>query len=368
MTSLSLEEADFSERSVLPAVFGPKIEALICDLLDQASISRLTVVHRVKSYPSAAAKMRANPEKYGDVADLHDLLGVRVITYMASDVELVVDALRGAFRIDEQRSADKQAMLSSDRFGYLSYHLVACITPERAALPEWSQFKGFHFEIQVRSILQHAWAEIEHDLGYKSDSALPIQLRRRFTLLAGLLELADAEFDAVSAEVAEHVARVRAEVAGGKGVPIDSDSLRALTGNDSAVARLDRAIADSIDADLDATSSAKYIEHRVMNLKQVGVSDTLELERAIAESSDSLLRFARGWLQAPGARNNARALHEEAGRSRVLPRGISMYYYYLHLLIERDLDGALKAIGRLSQPERFELLQTLHAEAFDGSS
>ena len=52
-------------------------------------------------------------------------------------------------------------------------------------------------EIQIRSILQHAWAEIEHDLCYKNSTPLPRKIKRRMYRLAGVLELADKEFSAV---------------------------------------------------------------------------------------------------------------------------------------------------------------------------
>ena len=46
-------------------------------------------------------------------------------------------------------------------------------------------------EIQIRTVMQHAWAEIEHDLGYKSKEDIPDKYRRQFSILAGLIELAD---------------------------------------------------------------------------------------------------------------------------------------------------------------------------------
>jgi hypothetical protein len=50
------------------------------------------------------------------------------------------------------------------------------------------------FEIQIRSILEHAWAEIEHEVVYKAGVDYPTAVRRRFAALAGSLELLDAEF------------------------------------------------------------------------------------------------------------------------------------------------------------------------------
>src|SRR6185503_1723451 len=63
------------------------------------------------------------------------------------------------------------------------------------------KFEGWPFEVQIRSILQHAWAEIEHDIGYKSPRALSYPTRRSFARLASLLELADIEFTRLRAEV-----------------------------------------------------------------------------------------------------------------------------------------------------------------------
>jgi hypothetical protein len=62
-------------------------------------------------------------------------------------------------------------------------------------LVEYSTHTGVQFEVQIRSTLQHAWAEIEHDRGYKSEVEVARAVRRRFSRLAGLLELADYEFD-----------------------------------------------------------------------------------------------------------------------------------------------------------------------------
>jgi putative GTP pyrophosphokinase len=45
--------------------------------------------------------------------------------------------------------------------------------------------------------MQHAWAEIEHDIRYKSASTIPLEISRRFMTLAGLLEIADREFQAI---------------------------------------------------------------------------------------------------------------------------------------------------------------------------
>ena len=83
-------------------------------------------------------------------------------------------------------------------------------------------------EVQVRTILQHAWAEIEHDIQYKSTIAIPNTIRRRFMALAGLLEIADREFQAIQNEDKLLKEQARASVEEGvlNQVEITADALR----------------------------------------------------------------------------------------------------------------------------------------------
>src|SRR5438309_774277 len=71
-------------------------------------------------------------------------------------------------------------------------------------------------EIQVRTILQHSWAEIEHDIQYKSVSVIPAEIRRRFMSLAGMLEIADREFQAIQDADKRLTEEARASVEGGQ--------------------------------------------------------------------------------------------------------------------------------------------------------
>jgi len=127
-----------------------------------------------------------------------DLAGVRIIAYFPSDVDKIVPLIEKEFKVDPKHSVDKR--LSSDPaiFGYASIHFVVEFRPEMLKLPEYALFDKMKCEIQVRTILQHAWAEIEHDIVYKSPGEIPFRrVRRRFACLAGLLEIADREFESL---------------------------------------------------------------------------------------------------------------------------------------------------------------------------
>ncbi|MGA8994534.1 MAG: DUF429 domain-containing protein, partial [Nocardioidaceae bacterium] len=108
---------------------------------------------------------------------------VRVITYLHSDVTAVADLIDDQLSVLDDRDLGQETA-SEGRFGYASRHLLVALPDGRPA------------QVQVRTVLQHAWAEFEHAIRYKG--TIPAEfapdLDRRFTLAAGLLELADREF------------------------------------------------------------------------------------------------------------------------------------------------------------------------------
>jgi len=164
--------------------------------------SRNIVPHSITSREKAPEDLREKITRETEANDapfngVTDLAGVRIIAYFPSDVDKIVSLIEKEFNIDSKHSRDKR--LSSDPaiFGYASVHFVVEFRPEMLKLPEYSIFDKMKCEIQVRTILQHAWAEIEHDIVYKSPGEIPFRVRRRFACLAGLLEIADREFESL---------------------------------------------------------------------------------------------------------------------------------------------------------------------------
>ena len=100
---------------------------------------------------------------------------VSLLILMMMYVDKLAKVIERNFKIDTENSIDKRVM-DPERFGYSSLHYIVEYTPERLKLIEYKYFTGIKFEIQIRSILQHAWAETEHDLGYKSKN----EVQRRF--------------------------------------------------------------------------------------------------------------------------------------------------------------------------------------------
>ncbi len=175
---------------------------LVVTLLDDAGINYLSVTGRAKSVASFAAKAdRSTPEGplYSNpLEEITDQIGVRVITYLHSDVTAVANLLDDQLKVLDDRDMGQETA-KEGRFGYASRHLLVSTAAARPASPAYEELRGRRAQIQVRTILQHAWAEFEHAIRYKG--TIPEEhapdLDRRFTLAAGLLELADREFSLI---------------------------------------------------------------------------------------------------------------------------------------------------------------------------
>ena len=121
-----------------------------------------------------------------------------MITYVHSDVAAVADLLGDQVVVHDDRDMGRETA-SEGRFGYASRHLLVSLDPAREGQPAYEPLRGRQAQVQIRTVLQHAWAEFEHDIRYKGtipDEHVP-DFDRRFTLAAGLLELADREFSTI---------------------------------------------------------------------------------------------------------------------------------------------------------------------------
>ena len=175
-----------------------RVQSLLRELLAAEEISAVQVDARAKDVHSLVEKIGRRPGRYPDpLNDITDLAGVRVIVYYASDVERVDTLIEREFHVDTENSWRRTPTTDPDRFGYRSDHYVVSCSPSRAALREWEPYRGLKAEIQVRTVLQHAWAAIDHRLNYKRASEIPAELKRQLFRISALLEVADDQFEAV---------------------------------------------------------------------------------------------------------------------------------------------------------------------------
>lgn len=297
--------------------------SLLAQMLQGEGVQLHSITNRCKSSKSLAGKLAIPEKSYNQLSEITDLAAVRITTYFAEDVDRVAAVVEKEFDIDEADSTDKRKLLDPDRFGYQSLHYVASVTTDRCRLVEYSRFKEKRLEIQIRSILQHAWAEIEHDLGYKSADGVPREIRRRFSRIAGLLELADDEFSAIRRELDAYTYAVPREILEQpENVGVDKISLRALLSSENSyVRRLSTFIAEAANANV-APDDDAGLERNLRNIKAIGISTIRELEDSAESHQNDVKEFAKLWI----------------GESRYLtmPAGVGTLYLTYVVLAERN--------------------------------
>lgn len=192
--------------------FEEELRRIVERVVRQSGVDLVMVSSRTKTVLSFEDKLKRKGHKYSDpLHDVTDLVGVRVVTYFRRDVPVICDALRRELDVHDSDSVDKGAMLDSDRFGYLSSHLVVALPEHRRVLSENREFGDMRAEVQVRTALQHAWATIEHKIRYKGQANLLGDASRGFSRLAAVLELADIEFDRLR-DIGEETAELQKQV------------------------------------------------------------------------------------------------------------------------------------------------------------
>lgn len=198
-------------NNLLPSL--QKMEEIVSCTLDkcikEAGLCIDGISTRIKTERSLAGKLVKKGHKYNSITDITDLVGARIITFYQEDVDKVSSFISNYFTIDWKNSVDKRKIDDIKRFGYTSLHYICNIPESLYQDPEHPEINEICFEIQMRTCLQHVWATIEHDIGYKSDVEIPRNCIRNLTRLAGMLELADEQFSAIRNEVNDYRRKVK---------------------------------------------------------------------------------------------------------------------------------------------------------------
>jgi len=246
MENIEIQEFDFElhKRNAIESYrqTKPMYEAY-CTILK--TILTKCIEHKKIKYHSIEARAK-DIEKFGDKAtipaiennnepkyknplsEITDMAGVRIITFFPVTIEEIDKVINDEFNVIE-KSNKNDLLEKEEKFGYQSVHYLVKLNDERNRLSEYVNFNGLIAEIQVRTILQHSWAEIEHDIEYKTSITIPKSIKRRFLALAGLLEIADREYQSIQNDNEALKEQSRKSVKSGKlnEIEITGDSLKA---------------------------------------------------------------------------------------------------------------------------------------------
>ncbi|MDR2577636.1 MAG: tetratricopeptide repeat protein [Chitinispirillales bacterium] len=186
-------------------MFQARLRAEVCEI-----DVHFTIKYRVKTFASYYAKLlkrKAGERHTGEAIPIHDVLGTRIVCPFLEDVGAVEECLRNAFVVHEVEHKGSEHTFRE--FGYSSTHLL--IEIPRDIDEQFPDLDLKVAEVQIRTFLQDAWAEVEHELIYKnSNSITPLDepLRRKLAALNANLSLSDDIFQ----EIRDYQRRLHTEL------------------------------------------------------------------------------------------------------------------------------------------------------------
>ena len=172
---------------------------------------RLCIIEsRTKTITSFAEKIQRKRKKYDDpVNQLTDLCGVRLITYTPDELNEVCEFVEKNFEIDRENSVDVDQRHKISEFGYRSIHYIVKLIPGvfpnddfNIEIPDSSY--NLKAEIQIRTILEHSWADFFHHVGYKKGYKIPEDIERELYRLAAMLENTDKTFSRINSDLRQY--------------------------------------------------------------------------------------------------------------------------------------------------------------------
>ncbi len=170
---------------------------------------------RIKDFTSYYRKLRRTNKLLSDSKDLlllTDLIGIRIICPFLEDIQVIENQMIALYNVVEieKKGADRRF----SEFGYESTHLLINIPPAILAENLEEEYlkelpNDLVCEVQIRSVLQDAWAEVEHELIYKAEfSPFDLPLRRKLYSMNATLNLAEILFQ----EIRDYQNKLNAEL------------------------------------------------------------------------------------------------------------------------------------------------------------
>lgn len=290
--------------------FSERLSDLILTLLADSKIKIHAIENRTKDIDSFQQKILKPEKQYIDpLRQITDLCGIRVIVYYVDDLERVRELLEKEFTVDYDNSSDRGSLLKPNEFGYRSHHYIVNLSDNRSGLPEWHTFSNLKAEIQVRTVLQHAWAAISHALQYKNKEEVPTELARKLFRVSGLLELADEEFTGIkrrSVEISTNAATSLS--AGNLEIALNGNSLEQYIDTSKTAEEITKLAIEAgfefpEDEDYDSTEDAEDpLSGLAWACKHAGITSISKLDEICRQDLKSVSKFLKRLKEVDGGR------------------------------------------------------------------
>ena len=192
---------EFTENLSMYKQLCFEIEFYVRNLLDKNKIRYASVTSRAKTLNSFIEKTER--KKYKNLfEEITDFAGVRIVALYKDEISSIEKLIEKEFEIIEK--IDRSNDLEADYFGYEAIHYVLKLG-ENCKGVRYDNLKKINCEVQVRTILQDAWAIVAHHITYKKEKDIPQALMRKLNRLVGLFETADEQFVSIKNERKKYI-------------------------------------------------------------------------------------------------------------------------------------------------------------------
>ncbi|HIJ82779.1 MAG: RelA/SpoT domain protein [Magnetococcales bacterium] len=358
--------SEYLKKGALFEKYLERLKIIVEDILTAKNINIFDISWRIKCIGSVTRKLAS--EKVGSimsVTEINDLIGVRVITYCSNEIPSVIKVLSEKFTV--LHSIEPKRVLDEDPsyLGYPMHVLVVELPEQRQKLLGYEQFSGIKIEMQICTIMQHAWEKTETYFGYKH-KPFPDEKFREFSQLAYMLELYDSGLNSIrefltpvswqteqvqkdteeetinvpqESEVIDHKVEQKMEgndddfiafdditlskIVPAKGVPIDKNTIENLMLTSVFVRHMDGVIATLSDARLlyldEAKDKLEEAINSISSLKTIG-----DIEELIYSNRAAIFRVSK-------------SIYGNSGSHEFVLKGVSIYFL-LYILVARQGD------------------------------
>ncbi len=285
-----LQEFDRKKDDLV--TLAQKTKSLIEEILNDGAVQFQSIQTRVKSRDKLKEKYLDPRKDYRRLEDITDQVGIRIITYYEDEIDRVTEIVKREFSIDPENSVDKRET-EPDKFGYYALNYICKYLPGRTSHVEYKKFANIWFEIQITSILRHAWAEIEHPW-YDLKDAFPDNIKRRFARIAALLEIAEEEFRHLRKLQSDYQQSVAVQVeADVTDLPVDAVSLKSFIEHEPLVAEIDQQISSIRGRPIGSVLSDRFAQRRAGSAVWVGMKTLRDVRNYLMRYRKALLAFVR---------------------------------------------------------------------------
>jgi len=199
----TLQELFTVRRERVLVLLAERIENHLKNLFSGfARIDRISArAKSVDRFMHKATKQENGKPRYGDpLNQIQDQVGARIVTFYVSDVERVRHEIEKYFKYIESKKIVPE---SESEFGYEGRHFILFVPTDFLDETLTGDESVEFFELQIKTLFQHAWSEAEHDLGYKPSSKVASDQKRRLAFTAAQAWGADQIFDELHRQVTE---------------------------------------------------------------------------------------------------------------------------------------------------------------------